>query len=81
MKLPSTMYTSRSYQQSSLRLTFCKDIIMVNVQPECLTQFDLPSVPSIFPRPAMKSIDLKIIIAIWTHKCTINISKTSNEKY
>ena len=29
----------------------------------------------------MKSIDLKIIIAIWTHKCTINISKTSNEKY
>ena len=54
---------------------------MVNVQPECLTQFDLPSVQSIFPRPAMKSIDLKIIIAIWTHKCTINISKTSNEKY
>ena len=73
--------TSQSYQQNSLRLTFCKDIIMVNVQPGCLTQFDLPSVQSIFPRPAMKSIDLKIIIAIWTHKCTINISKTSNEEY
>ena len=54
---------------------------MVNVQPGCLTQFDLPSVQSIFPRPAMKSIDLKIIIAIWTHKCKINISKTSNEEY
>ena len=49
--------TSQSYQQNSLRLTFCKDIIMVNVQPGCLTQFDLPSVQS------------------------INISKTSNEKY
>lgn len=73
--------TSQSYQQNSLRLTFCKDIIMVNVQPGCLTQFDLPSVQSIFPIPAMKSIHLKIIIAIWTHKCTINISKTSNEEY
>lgn len=81
MKLPSTMYNSQSYQQNSLRLTFCKDIIMVNVQPGCLTQFDLPSVQSIFPIPAMKSIHLKIIIAIWTHKCTINISKTSNEEY
>ena len=50
---------------------------MVNVQPGCLTQFDLPSEQSIFPRPAMKSIDLKTIIAIWTHTCNINISKNN----
>ena len=50
---------------------------MVNVQPGCLTQFGLPSVPSTFPRPAMESIDLKIIIAIWTHTCNINISKNN----
>ena len=50
---------------------------MVNVPPGCLTQFGLTSVSSILPRPAMGSIDLKIIIAIWTHKCTINISKNN----
>ena len=78
---PVPCITSQRYQQNSLRLTFWKDIVMVNDQPGCLTQFGLSSVPSIFPRPAVESIDLKIIIAIWTHKCTINISKTSNGKY
>ena len=78
---PVPRTTSQKYQQNSLRLTFWEDIVMVNDQPGCLTQFGLSSVPSIFPRPAVESIDLKIIIAIWTRKCTINISKTSNKKY
>ena len=78
---PVPCITSQRYQQNSLRLTFWKDIVMVNDQPGCLTQFGLSSVPSIFPRPAVESIDLKIIIAIWIHKCTINISNASNGKY
>ena len=40
---------------------------MVNDQPGCLTQLGLSSVPSILPTPAVESIELKIIIAIWTH--------------